>query len=59
VSRLIHEQLGVADARVQASDGGRRGLCVDQSLPESARLAAPAVEQALSSFLFETKVSIG
>ena len=59
VSRLIHDQLGVADARVQASDGGRRGLCVSVSLPESARLAVPAVEQALSSYLFETKISVG
>ena len=59
VARLITEQLAISDARVQVSEGGRRGLRVSVTLPETARLSAPAVEQALAGFLFEAEVVVG
>ena len=59
VARLVTEQLAISDARVQVSEGGRRGLRVSVTLPETARLSAPAVEQALAGFLFEAEVVVG
>ena len=50
--------VGVADARVQASEGGRRGLRVSVVVPQAARPAVPAIEQALSKYLFETQVVV-
>jgi fatty-acyl-CoA synthase len=59
VARVAREQCGVADARVQASEGGRRGLRVSVVVPPAARHAVPAIEQALSAYLFETQVVVG
>ena len=59
LTRLVREELAVADARVQVSEGGRRGMRVSVTLPEAARLRAPAVEQALASYLFEAQVVVG
>ena len=59
VARLVTEQLAIAGARVQVNEGGRRGLRVSVTLPEKARLSAPAVEQALAGFLFEAEVVVG
>jgi fatty-acyl-CoA synthase len=59
VQRLLREQLGVEGARVQASEGGRRGMVIEVSVPETARHAVPAIEQALASYLFETRVVVG
>ena len=59
VARVVQEQLGLPDAKVQATEGGRRGMRVSVTLPEAGRLAVPAVEQALSTFLFETQVTVG
>ena len=58
VARIVHEQFALPDARVQASEGGRRGMRVSVTLPAPARLAAAAVEQALASFLFEARVVV-
>jgi fatty-acyl-CoA synthase len=58
VTRVVCEQLGVVDARVQASEGGRRGLRISVVVPPAARSAVPAIEQALSSYLFETQVVV-
>jgi fatty-acyl-CoA synthase len=58
VARLVGDQLGVADARVQASEGGRRGLRIDVVIPPAARSAVPAIEQALSKYLFETQIVV-
>ena len=59
LTRLVREELAVADAQVQVSEGGRRGMRVSVTLPEAARLRAPAVEQALASYLFEAQVAVG
>lgn len=56
--RLVRHELDVADAQVQVSEGGRRGMRVTVTLPETSRLAAPIVEQALARFLFETQVAV-
>lgn len=59
VARLVAEELAIADARVQVNEGGRRGLRVSVALPETARLSAALVEQALAGFLFEAEVVVG
>jgi fatty-acyl-CoA synthase len=58
VTQIVAEQLGVAGARVQASEGGRRGLRVSVVVSQAARSAVPAIEQALSKYLFETQVVV-
>jgi fatty-acyl-CoA synthase len=58
VSRLVREQCGIADAKVQASEGGRHGLRVSVVVPQAARSAVPAIEQALSKYLFESQVVV-
>ena len=59
LTRLVRDELAIADARVQVSEGGRRGMRVSVTLPEAARLSAPVVEQALASYLFEVQVAVG
>jgi fatty-acyl-CoA synthase len=56
VARVVREQCGVADARVQASEGGRRGLRVSVVVPEGARAKVAELERALAGYLFETEV---
>jgi fatty-acyl-CoA synthase len=58
VRRVVHEQLGLADADVSVSEGGRRGMRVSVTLPEAARLSVVAVEDALASYLFEARVGV-
>ena len=58
VTQVVGEQLGVADARVQVSEGGRRGLRVNVVVSQAARSAVPTIEQALSKYLFETQVVV-
>ena len=58
VTRVVCEQMALPQARVQASEGGPRGLRVTVTLPGAARLAVPAVEQALATYLFEAQVSV-
>jgi len=55
VGWVVREQCGVADARVQASDGGRRGLRVSVAVPGA---AVAEVERALAGYLFETEVVV-
>ncbi len=58
VRQVVADQFGVHDAQVQASEGGRRGMRVSVTLPESARPSVPAVEQALATYLFEAQVTV-
>jgi fatty-acyl-CoA synthase len=58
VTRVVRDDLGVAGARVQANEGGPRGMRVRVVLPTAARGALPAVEQALSTYLFEAQVTV-
>lgn len=58
VARLVQRELGLADAQVQAHEGGRKGMRISVTLPEAARLSVPSVEQALASYLFEAQVGV-
>lgn len=59
VTHIVHDRLGLRDAQIRAEEGGRRGMRVTVGLPDAARSAAPAVEDALAAFLFETRVTAG
>jgi fatty-acyl-CoA synthase len=58
VAHVLREQCRVADARVQASEGGRRGLRVSVVVPHSARAKVPDIEKVLAGYLFETVVAV-
>ncbi len=58
VRQVVGAQLKIVGANVDVSEGGRRGMRVSVTLPEAARHAAPAVEQALAAYLFETVVTV-
>ncbi len=55
---VVHGQLALPQARVQVTEGGRRGMRVNVALPEAARLSVPAVERALAAYLFEARVAV-
>jgi fatty-acyl-CoA synthase len=57
VSAVLREQHGLAQAQVQVSAGGARGLIVSVVLPTAAAAALPAVTQALAAYLFEARVT--
>ncbi|MBO9646970.1 MAG: AMP-binding protein [Variovorax sp.] len=59
VTHIVHDRLGLRDAQIRVEEGGRRGMRVTVDLPGAARSAAPAVEDALAAFLFETRVTAG
>ncbi len=58
VQRVVQVQLGLAQAKVQVEEGGRRGMRVNVTLPEADRPRLPEVEQALASYLFESRVAV-
>jgi len=58
VKHLLNEQFPLADAQVQVSAGGPRGMRVSVSLPESSRSVVPAVKQTLDAYLFESHVQV-
>jgi len=58
VNGMLREQHQLADAQVQVSAGGARGLIVDVTLPAAAETALPAVSQALAGYLFEARVVV-
>jgi fatty-acyl-CoA synthase len=57
--QLLKEQFPAADAQVQVSAGGPRGMRVSVSLPEASRSVVPAVKQMLDAYLFESQVEAG
>jgi fatty-acyl-CoA synthase len=57
VARVVRDQLGLVEARIQVSEGGRRGMKVSVTLPVSAAVSMPAVRKALASYLFEAEVT--
>jgi len=59
VTRIVCEQLGIREAQVVASEGGRRGMRLRVALPHSASESAADVAKALSSFVFESEVVVG
>jgi fatty-acyl-CoA synthase len=59
VTRLVHEELGLRAGRIDAAEGGRRGLRVRVTLAAEAADAVPAVRAALAAYLFEAEVQAG
>jgi fatty-acyl-CoA synthase len=59
VSDLVWNELGLAEATVEATDGGARGMRVTVTLPKTKQGAVPTLEQALAAYLFEAKVQLG
>ena len=58
VAQVVQDQLGLHEARVNAREGGPRGLAVTVSLPQAQRASIERVRQALSAYLFELEVSV-
>jgi len=59
VARLVRKEFGHSTARVEATEGGRRGLQVRVTLPADAAGAVPALRAALAAYLFEAEVEAG
>jgi fatty-acyl-CoA synthase len=58
ITALVCDHHKLADAHVEVTVGGARGLRVTVVLPETARSKMPAINDALASFLFEAKVIV-
>jgi fatty-acyl-CoA synthase len=58
VTRLVRDELGLPEARVQVNEGGPRGMRVSVFLRAAERPSAPSIEQALAAYLFETRVVV-
>ena len=58
VSRVVREEQGLLEARVQAREGGRRGMTVRVTLPETQRSSLARVQEALRAYLFEVEVAV-
>ena len=58
VTAIVQGQLGVPDATVTVTNGGKRGLRVNVTLPRAAQNSLRSVEQALAAYLFEAQVSV-
>ncbi|MFT7325552.1 MAG: fatty-acyl-CoA synthase [Rhodoferax sp.] len=57
--QLLNEQFPSADARVEVSAGGPRGMRVSMSMAKASQSLAPAVKQLLDAYLFEAQVQVG
>jgi fatty-acyl-CoA synthase len=58
VTRVVHDELALADAQVQVSEGGRGGLRVRVTLPCAARSAVPKAQRALAAYLFDAEIAV-
>jgi len=58
VSDVVHNELGLTDAVVEAVDGGARGMRVTVTLNGNQHASAPALEKLLAGYLFEAKVIV-
>jgi fatty-acyl-CoA synthase len=58
VTRVVHEELALPQARVQVSEGGPRGMRVSVTLPEACRQSVTSVEKVLAAYLFESQVAV-
>jgi len=59
VRHLLNDQFQLADAQVQVSTGGPRGMRVSVSVPEASQSVVPAVKKTLDGYLFESQVQVG
>jgi len=58
VSELVHDELGLNNAGIDAVDGGARGMRVTVTLAEDDRSSVPTLEDALAAYLFEARVQV-
>jgi fatty-acyl-CoA synthase len=58
LKQLLNEQFQLADAKVQVSAGGPRGMRVNVWLPKSSLSIVPAVKNLLDAYLFEAQVQV-
>jgi fatty-acyl-CoA synthase len=58
LKQLLNDQFQLAEATVQVSAGGPRGMRVSVSLPTASLAVVPAVKQLLDAYLFETQVQV-
>ncbi|MGO8995893.1 MAG: AMP-binding protein, partial [Polyangiaceae bacterium] len=59
VTRIVREDLALAGADVNVTEGGRRGMRVRVTLPAGAQASIGEVERALLPYLFEAEVAAG
>ncbi|MGI9349989.1 MAG: AMP-binding protein [Rhizobiaceae bacterium] len=58
ITGLIHKELNLPGAQVEAEDGGARGMRIMVTLAESDEQSVPIVEKELATYLFETVVQV-
>jgi len=58
VSRVVREDQGLLEARVQVREGGRRGMTVRVTLPDALRSSLARVQEALKAYLFEVEIEV-
>ena len=56
VTGIVQEQMGLADASVQAQAGGPRGMQVTVTLSLAQQASVAPVQEALKAYLFESRV---
>jgi len=59
VRQLLNDQFQLADARVEVTAGGPRGMRVSVTLPKESLTLLPAVKKVLDAYLFEAQVQVG
>jgi fatty-acyl-CoA synthase len=58
VTEMLREKMGLAAARVQAQEGGPRGMRVMVTLAPAQQAAVASVQEALKAYLFEAQVVV-
>jgi len=58
VQRIVFEELKLSEARVDAAEGGVRGMRVTVTLPKALAHVASAVEEKLAAYVFESVVTV-
>ncbi len=58
LAELVHGKLGLAQARIEVAEGGKRGMRVTVTLPAAHADAVLQVQQALAGFVFESVVAV-
>lgn len=59
IADLLQHELGFADARIDVTTGGPRGMRVIVNVTEDDRPSVAKLEAELAAFLFEAKVQVG
>ncbi len=59
VKQIVHDKLALPEGKVDVAEGGKRGLRVTVSLPQSNANTAKALENELAAYAFESVVKSG